>query len=344
MRRAAALLLLLALSGCANMIGRPEPARRPTPRPVPTRVPPPKPAPTRQTPPAPTPASTRPAPVRTAPPRTDWVARPVTPNAVATPQGRFHLVRSGETGIAIARAYGVPWRDLIALNGLKEPYVLAVGQRLRLPDAQIAAAKVAAMSLEERARAFSLSIDDVVTGGQPAAPVTPSVARPATRPVFTVPSTAAPTPPLAQPAAAEPAAEPPAPLPAVTGNAPRFRWPLPGRIISGFGAKPGGRFNDGVNLKANPGEPVRAAGDGVVAYAGDAIPGFGNLVLVKHAGGWVSAYAHNEALLVARGARVKAGEVIARAGQTGAVAEPQLHFELRKGRAPQDPAQVIGGR
>ncbi|OYQ30021.1 hypothetical protein CHU93_07400 [Sandarakinorhabdus cyanobacteriorum] len=323
MRRAAALLLLLALSGCANMIGRPEPARRPTPRPVPTRVPPPKPAPTRQTPPAPRPAPARPAPVRTAPPRTDWVARPVTPNAVATPQGRFHLVRSGETGIAIARAYGVPWRDLIALNGLKEPYVLAVGQRLRLPDAQIAAAKVAAMSLEERARAFSLSIDDVVTGGQPAAPVTPSVARPA---------------------AAEPAAEPPAPLPAVTGNAPRFRWPLPGRIISGFGAKPGGRFNDGVNLKANPGEPVRAAGDGVVAYAGDAIPGFGNLVLVKHAGGWVSAYAHNEALLVARGARVKAGEVIARAGQTGAVAEPQLHFELRKGRAPQDPARVIGGR
>jgi murein DD-endopeptidase MepM/ murein hydrolase activator NlpD len=336
MRRAAAFMLLLALSGCANMIGRPEPARRPTSRPAPTRVPPPKPAPTRQTPPAPRPAVPRPAPVRTAPPRTDWVARPVTPNAVATPQGRFHLVRSGETGIAIARAYGVPWRDLIALNGLKEPYVLAVGQRLRLPDAQAAAAKVAAMSLEERARAFSLSIDDVVTGGQPAATATPNVPRAATRPP--------PAPPLAQPAAAEPAAEPPAPLPAVTGSAPRFRWPLPGRIISGFGAKPGGRFNDGVNLKANPGEPVRAAGDGVVAYAGDAIPGFGNLVLVKHAGGWVSAYAHNEALLVARGARVKAGEVIARAGQTGAVAEPQLHFELRKGRAPQDPAQVIGGR
>jgi murein DD-endopeptidase MepM/ murein hydrolase activator NlpD len=119
---------------------------------------------------------------------------------------------------------------------------------------------------------------------------------------------------------------------------------VPGRIISGFGPKAGGRFNDGVNLKASPGEPVRAAGDGVVAYAGDAIAGFGQLVLVKHAGGWVSAYGHNEALLVARGLRVKAGEVIARAGQTGAVAEPQLHFELRRGRAPVDPAKVIGGR
>jgi murein DD-endopeptidase MepM/ murein hydrolase activator NlpD len=341
MRRAAAFMLLLALSGCANMIGRPEPARRP----VPSRVPPPRPAPAPApaTSPAPRPPAPKPAPprpTRTTAPRTDWVARPVTPNAVATPQGRFHLVRPGETGIAIARAYGVPWRELIALNGLKEPYVLAVGQRLRLPDAQAAAAKMAAMSLEERARAFSLSIDDVVTGGQPAAPVTPNVARPATRPVSTPP----PAPPLAQPAAGEPVAEAPAPLPAVTGSAPRFRWPLPGRIISGFGAKPGGRFNDGVNLKANPGEPVRAAGDGVVAYAGDAIPGFGNLLLVKHAGGWVSAYAHNEALLVARGARVKAGEVIARAGQTGAVAEPQLHFELRRGRAPVDPAAVIGGR
>jgi len=316
MRRAAALLLLLALSGCANMIGRPEPVRRP----VPTRVPPPAPA---SRPPA---ASPRPVPARPAAPRTDWVARRVTPSAQVTPQGRFHIVRSGETGIAIARAYGLPWRDIIALNGLKEPYVLAVGQRLRLPDAQAAAAKVAAMSLEERARAFALSIDDVVTGGQPAA-ARPTPARP----------------PLA-PASAEPPPPLPAPLPAVSGDAPRFRWPVPGRIVSGFGPKPGGRFNDGVNLKANAGEPVRAAGDGVVAYAGDAIPGFGNLLLIKHAGGWVSAYGHNEALLVQRGARVKAGEAIARAGQTGAVSEPQLHFELRRGRAPVDPAAVIGGR
>jgi murein DD-endopeptidase MepM/ murein hydrolase activator NlpD len=145
-------------------------------------------------------------------------------------------------------------------------------------------------------------------------------------------------------AAARAGDDKPTALPGVTGSAPRFRWPLPGRILSGFGPKPGGRFNDGVNLKASAGEAVRAAGDGVVAYAGDAIAGFGNLLLIKHAGGWVSAYGHNEALLVARGARVKAGEVIARAGQTGAVSEPQLHFELRQGRSPVDPARLIGGR
>jgi murein DD-endopeptidase MepM/ murein hydrolase activator NlpD len=265
------------------------------------------------------PAPAAPAP-RLAPPRTDWVARKVVPGAVVTAQGRVHIVKPGETGIAIARAYGVPWREVVTLNRLNEPYVIAVGQRLLLPAA--AAAPRPAVTLEERARAFTITIDDVVTGGQPA------TARPA-RPA---------------PASAPTTVDQPMPLPAVTGGAPAFRWPLPGRIISGFGPKAGGRFNDGVNLKASPGEPVRAAGDGVVAYAGDAIAGFGQLVLVKHAGGWVSAYGHNEALLVARGARVKAGEVIARAGQTGAVAEPQLHFELRRGRAPVDPARLIGGR
>jgi murein DD-endopeptidase MepM/ murein hydrolase activator NlpD len=314
MRRAAALLaVLLLLAGCSggrttrDIVGRPAPAR-----PVATQPAAARPAPGR-------PTSVRPAQG----PRTDWVARTVVPNALVTPQGRFHIVRSGDTGIAIARAYGVKWSELIALNNLQEPFLLRVGQRLRLsPPAPVVAQappkpqQTPAQSLEERARAFDISIDDVMTGGQPAAN---GAARPA-------------------------GAEKPTALPAVTGDAPRFRWPVPGRVLSGFGPKPGGRFNDGVNLKANAGEPVRAAGDGVVAYAGDAIAGFGNLILVKHAGGWVSAYGHNEALLVSRGTRVKAGEVIARAGQTGAVSEPQLHFELRQGRTPLDPAKLIGGR
>ncbi len=115
-------------------------------------------------------------------------------------------------------------------------------------------------------------------------------------------------------------------------------------MLSPFGAKPGGRFNDGINLKASAGTPVRAAADGVVAYAGDAIPGFGNLVLIKHADGWVSAYGHNETLLVARGARVTRGQIIARSGATGAVDEPQLHFELRRGRTPSDPVKLLPPR
>lgn len=324
MRLRAALLALL-VTGCSISSAPPPKTRAGTPSRIVKRPPVTRPATVQ---PAPRPSAAQPVtkPAPPPAPRTDWVARKVVPAAITTPQGRFHVVKSGETGIAIARAYGTQWRDLIALNQLSEPFVLRVGQRLRLPDLAPAAPPP---TLEERARAFDISIDDVMTGGQPAA-------APARRPARTAPAQTA--------TASQPSAPPATPLPSVTGPAPAFRWPLPGRIVSGFGPKPGGRFNDGVNLKANMGEAVRAAGDGVVAYAGDAIPGFGNLLLIKHAGGWVSAYGHNEALLVARGARVKAGEVIARAGQSGAVAEPQLHFELRRGRTPVDPARVIGGR
>ena len=255
----------------------------------------------------------------TAAPKPAWQARKVVADAVAAPGGRLHTVKRGETGIAIARAYGVDWSKVAAANGLKPPYVLEIGDRLLLPSPQ----QVAAMSVEDRARAFDLRIDDIITGGEPAAvvPKPRPAAKPGTRPAR-----------VAQP------------LPQLAGDAPQFRWPVDGRIVSGFGAKPGGRFNDGVNLKASAGAPVRAAGDGVVAYAGDAIPGFGNLLLIKHAGGWVTAYGHNEALLVARGKRVAQGDVVARAGATGAVTEPQVHFEMRRGRAAVDPARVIGGR
>lgn len=255
-------------------------------------------------------------------PKPNWQARKVVPDAVSTPQGRVHTVKPGETGIAIAIAYGVKWDKIIALNKLKAPYVLEVGDKLLLPSAK----QVAAQTPEERARAFSLDIDDIITGGEPA--------------IAGQLVTASPAPPKPRPAPSRPATPAPTPI----GDAPAFRWPVEGRVLSGYGAKPGGRFNDGVNLKASAGAPVRAAGDGVVAYAGDAIPAFGNLILIKHPGGWVTAYGHAEALLVARGARVSTGDVIARAGQTGDVGEPQVHFEVRRGRTPVDPARVIGPR
>jgi murein DD-endopeptidase MepM/ murein hydrolase activator NlpD len=278
----------------------------------------------RRAPPPPAVTIVPPAPARPA-----WQARKVVTDAVTVPGGRLHTVKPGETGIAIARAYGVDWGRVAAANGLKPPYTLEVGDRLKLPSAK----QVAAMSVEDRARAFTLNIDDIITGGEPAAAPPRPAARPAPRPA-----------PGAKPAGVGKAATGPVPLPPITGDAPTFRWPVEGRILSGFGAKPGGRFNDGVNLKASTGGAVRAAADGIVAYAGDAIPGFGNLLLVKHAGGWVTAYAHNEALLVTRGKRIQQGDVIARAGATGAVTEPQVHFELRRGRTPVDPARIIGGR
>jgi murein DD-endopeptidase MepM/ murein hydrolase activator NlpD len=236
-------------------------------------------------------------------------------DAVTVPGGRLHTVKPGETGIAIAQAYGIKWSEVVAANKLVPPYLLQVGDRLLLPARQtVARAPTSArtgpgkaIDIETRAKRFTLDIDDIVTGGEPAGPAL-------------------------------------APAPDLAANAPAFRWPVDGRILSSFGPKPGGRYNDGVNLKVAAGAPVRASADGVVAYAGDAIPGFGNLLLVRHAGGWVTAYGHNEALLVERGTAVKAGEVIARAGATGQVKEPQLHFEIRRGRTALDPQTLITSR
>ncbi len=124
-----------------------------------------------------------------------------------------------------------------------------------------------------------------------------------------------------------------------SGSTPEFRWPARGRIIEGF--KSGG--NDGINISVPPGTSVRAAESGVVVYSGDGLKGYGNLVLIKHPNGFVSAYANNGELDVKRGETVKRGQIIAKSGDTGNVNAPQLHFELRKGSTPVDPTQYLAG-
>ncbi len=303
--------------------------------------------------PAPRPA---PAPAPSAPPKPAWVARPVVPDAVEVaeqsyvvrpgdtlraisnstgaaseaiarangihppfiirigetlriPGGRWHKVKHGETGIAIARAYGVSWDRVVDANALTEPYILREGQKLLLPTR----AEVASMTLEQRAAAFDLDIDDLITGGEPAATET-ARATPA-------PAGSAPAKPVVAPASFDG----------------RFIWPVQGTILSRFGAKPDGRYNDGINIRAAAGTPVRAAADGTVAYAGNELRGFGELILLKHGNNLVTAYAHAQTLLVSRGQSVKKGDIIARVGETGSVEEPQLHFEIRQGRKPLDP-------
>jgi murein DD-endopeptidase MepM/ murein hydrolase activator NlpD len=123
------------------------------------------------------------------------------------------------------------------------------------------------------------------------------------------------------------------------GTEPEFRWPARGRIIQGF--KAGG--NDGINISVPAGTSVRAAENGVVVYAGDGLKGYGNLVLIKHPNGFVTAYGNNEELEVKRGETVKRGQVIAKSGDTGNVNSPQLHFELRKGSTPVDPTSYLAG-
>ena len=124
----------------------------------------------------------------------------------------------------------------------------------------------------------------------------------------------------------------------------KFRWPVTGRIISDFGAKPGGGKNEGVNLAVPEGTPVKAADAGTVIYSGNELKGYGNLVLVRHSEGWVSAYAHNSELKVKRGDTIRRGDVVALAGATGSVSQPQVHFELRKGNKPVDPLTYLPRR
>jgi len=130
-------------------------------------------------------------------------------------------------------------------------------------------------------------------------------------------------------------------LPPIAVNAPVFDWPVSGRVISDFGATANGGKNDGINLAANKDAPIHASASGTVTYAGDDLKNYGNLLLVKHSGGYTTAYAHANRLIVTRGAFVTRGQVIGYVGQTGDVSSPQLHFEIRSGTTPVNPRSYL---
>ncbi len=179
------------------------------------------------------------------------------------------------------------------------------------------------------------------SAASPAAP--PVIAPPPGRKPEVAVAPAEPPAPVSQKAPGEQvAALPPGPEPQARKGPRTFAWPISGgHVIAEFGPSEGGGHNDGINIAAAAGTTVTAADDGVVAYAGNELRGYGNLVLIKHANGWMTAYAHNAALLVKRGQKVMRGEPIARVGTTGAVGEPQLHFEIRHGTKPMDPSEYL---
>ena len=247
--------------------------------------------------------------------RANGIAAPYAVRAgqrLAIPAGRYHLIRDGETGIAIARAYGVEWSRIVTANALAEPYTLRVGQRLQIPDAAPGRSRAA-----ERAAAFSLDVEDLVTGGQPA-----EVASARTPP------------PAANARRILPATTPIVPPDRLAGG---FLWPVDGRVVKRFGAGASGERSDGIKIAVPLQTPVKAVADGVVAYVGDGIAALGGLVIVKHGDGWASVYGHTSKLLVRRGQSVKRGQTIALSGETGFADRPELHFELRRGRVAVDP-------
>jgi murein DD-endopeptidase MepM/ murein hydrolase activator NlpD len=224
--------------------------------------------------------------------------------------------------MALSRKYHKPLGELARANSIEPHTMVKVGDRIVILG---------------------------VVGPQTAAPKAPASVAQLPRPavpapkVASVPSTPGTTPSAAviTPAAHDP--EPPKTKADVTAAMPTFRWPVNGRVITAFGPKPSGQQNDGINVSVPEGTPIKAAEDGVVAYAGNELKTYGNLVLVRHSNGYVTAYAHASEILVKRDEPVKRGQVIAKTGQTGNVAAPQLHFEIRKGSTPVDPAPFLKG-
>ena len=258
-------------------------------------------------------AAAAPVPALAAP-----ASKPVAVAAAPT----VHVVNRGDTLLSVARRNQVPVADLARANGLDSSATLKLGQKLNVPGAKSAAAPAA----------------------QPAA-VAAAQSAPATRT-----AASAGTPPQSARLASAtakvedaPTAEAPVKANEATGALPTFRWPVRGKVITSYGAKTNGKSNDGINLAVPEGTPVKAAEDGVVAYSGNELKGYGNLVLVRHSNGYVTAYAHASELMVKRGDTIKRGQIIAKSGQSGEVGSPQLHFEIRKGSSPVDPLQFLNG-
>lgn len=250
-------------------------------------------------------------------------------------RGITHTVTGGETLFSLGRKYGVSPFVIADANGMTAKQGLAIGQKVRIPGAsqQLASAsapeedivapkpakKKAPLALsEEEDQSASAAPDEEQAIGETQTAETP---KPKKAVVEEVP---------------EQVAEAP-----VAVNGMNLRWPVKGKVISTFGNKPNGLKNEGINIAVPEGTEVRAASSGVVAYAGNELKGYGNLVLIRHPGGYVTAYAHAKSLKVKRGDQVKRGDIIALAGQTGAVNSPQLHFEVRKGATALDPLKFI---
>ena len=185
-------------------------------------------------------------------------------------------------------------------------------------------------------------VPDLIPLDNPPAAASSSAGTPVHRAV--PPATASRFPPAAPPSvhvSAEPEAAKADPAPAVLPHGAHFSWPLNGRILAGYGTGSDGSRNDGISIAAPRGAPISAIEAGTVAYAGNELRGYGNLILIKHVDGWISAYGHCDELLVKKGDQVHRGSVIAKVGATGNVNEPQLYFELRRGKQPVDPREFL---
>lgn len=270
----------------------------------------------------------------------------------------FITVHKGDTVYSLSRRYNVPIRSMIEVNNLKPPFILSKGARLRLPapsvhivqkgDTIYSISRRYNVDMSVLTRTNNLYAPYSIYLGQilklPGSVVEPTEhwislkKQPTQTAVRNTAKSAPKQTKTGRKSTCKTAVR--LPLPPDRAKA-KFAWPVNGTVMNKFGSAGGGRHNDGINIKVAEGTFVRAAENGVVAYAGNELKGFGNLLLVKHADGWITAYAHNKEFLVKRGDTVKRGQPMAKAGKTGNAKEPQLHFEIRRGTKAVDPMTYL---
>jgi murein DD-endopeptidase MepM/ murein hydrolase activator NlpD len=305
------------------------------------------------------------APVTAATIATPVGTAPVASVPAAAPGGNY-TVQPGESFYGVARKHKVKAEELAQVNGITDVAKIKQGQVLKIPGPGVVAAApatpAAAVNTAPGATAplapHAAAPHSAAPQGKIGAAGTKVAALGSTSPgtMVSAPATAdksAAVDPAETAAAAKGRAEPAKPhgatpastqvsAPAVAaGGAASFRWPVKGKVITNFGPREDGTHNDGINISVPAGTDVQAAEGGTVAYAGNELKGYGNLVLIRHDENWVSAYAHNDQLLVKRGDKIKRGQIIAKAGKSGTVEQPQVHFELRQGSKPVDPMKHL---
>lgn len=270
----------------------------------------------------------------------------------------FITVHKGDTVYSLSRRYNVPIRSMIEVNNLKPPFILSKGARLRLPAPSVHIVQKGD-TIYSISRRYNVDMSVLTRTNNLYAPYSiylgqilklpGSVVEPTEhwislkkRPIQTAARNTAKWSPKQTKTGRKSTRKTAVRLPTPPDRAKaKFAWPVNGTVMNKFGSAGGGRHNDGINIKVAEGTFVRAAENGVVAYAGNELKGFGNLLLVKHADGWITAYAHNKEFLVKRGDTVKRGQPMAKAGKTGNAKEPQLHFEIRRGTKAVDPMTYL---
>lgn len=227
------------------------------------------------------------------------------------PTTKYHTVQEGDNLYKISRMYDMNINELIEINNLKEPYSIATGSKLKISNVILAQKNIdKAVSTKKKVEEADLALDDSKNNLS---------ANKDDNKGNVIADNAK-----------------------IVHKDNKFTWPVVGKIISNFGPKSGGLYNDGINIKAKESTPVKASEDGMVAYVGNELRGYGNLIIVKHYGGWISAYGHLKEAKVKIGSKVKKGEDIALVGATGNVSSPQLYFGIRKGREAVNPQSYLG--